>query len=193
MVEYLTHYYVKEIGPFRSLSELSDEAAIKIMEERCDDSPYGTRFKDPARYLKNRKETENWVRMGFIAKGGKPQASYPIPMVLGSSKWLDKNGPERGGGTKIRIPLSIFTEHDISFTYPDSMISRWFGLEKPTEYYLPDLHGKIFTLMEIRALVNLKGLPEDGWQSNLPRDFAPYIEAQVWRHEPLMKYRQPLI
>jgi hypothetical protein len=68
------------------------------------------------------------------------------------------------------------------------MISRWFGLEKPAEYYQPDLHGKIFTLPEILSIVDAKGLPEDGWETNLPGYLAPYIEAQVWRHELLLEY-----
>ena len=106
MVDYITHYYDSQKGPFRSLSELTDEEAIRIMEALCDDTPYGARFKDPLGYLKNRKETENWVREGFIAKGGKPQASYPIPFALGSSRWLVGAAPDRGVHAEIRIPLS---------------------------------------------------------------------------------------
>jgi hypothetical protein len=190
MVDYLSHYYLSEIGPFQSLSALPDIEAIKIMQELCDDTPFGARFKDPVQYLQNRRETERWVREGFISKGGKPQESYPIPMVLGSSRWMIENAPDREGGAVIRIPLSIFTEYDISFTYPDSMISLWFGREKPAEYYQPDLHGKIFTLPEIQSIVEMKGMPEEDWKIDLPRDLAPYIEAQVWRHELLFEYKK---
>lgn len=31
------------------------------------------RFKDPAQYLHERKETELWLRKEFILKGGRPQ------------------------------------------------------------------------------------------------------------------------
>jgi hypothetical protein len=189
-VNFLTHYYLNETGPFQSLSALPDEEAIKIMQSLYDDSPYGARFKDPVQYLKDRRETEQWTRKGFIAKGGKPQAPYPIPMVLGSSNWLVENAPKRGGGTEIRIPLSMFTAYDVSFTYPDSMISHWFGRDKPAEYYLPDLHGKVFTLPEILAIVDERGMPEDGWRTNLPGYLAPYIEAQIWRHELLWEYKK---
>lgn len=68
------------------------------------------------------------------------------------------------------------------------MISHWFGRDKPAEYYLPDLHGQIFTLPEIRSIVAARGLPEDDWQTNLPDYLAPYIEAQVWRHDRLHDY-----
>ncbi len=38
-------------------------------------------------------------------------------------------------------------------------------------------------LSEILAIVEEKGMPEDDWETNLPRSLAPYIEAQVWNHE----------
>ena len=190
MIDYLTHYYSIDKEPFQSLSALSDEEAITIMEELCDDTPYGERFKNPMQYLKDRKDTERWVREGFIAKGGRPRDKFPIPMVLGSSKWLVEAAPDGEEHGEIRIPLSVFTEYDVSFTYPDSMISRWFGREKPAKYYLPELHGKVFTLSEILSIVKQKGMPEENWETNLPKSLAPYIEAQVWNHELLYKYRE---
>jgi len=190
MIEHLTYYYQKGTEPFRSLSSLSEDEAFFIMKDLCDDTPYGERFKDPTGYMKNRRETESWVREEFIAKGGKPQASYPIPMVLGSSKWMAKIAPDKDLHAEIQIPLSVFTEFDVSFTYPDSMISRWFGLEKPAEYYDPEYHGKVFTLSEILAIVNEKGFPEDEWDTNLPGNLAPYIEAQVWRHQLLDDFKK---
>ena len=192
MIDYLTHYYSTDKGPFQSLSALSDAEAIKIMEKLCDDTPYGERFKHPLQYLKDRKDTERWVREMFIAKGGKPRAEFPIPMVLGSSQWIVEIAPDREKHGEIRIPLSVFTEYDVSFTYPDSMISRWFGREKPAEYYQAELHGKVFTLSEILAIVEQKGLPEEAWEITLPKNLAPYIEAQVWNHELLYKYREQI-
>lgn len=190
MIDYLTHYYKLGTEPFRSLSALPDAEAIRIMQALCDDSPFGTRFKDPAEYLHNRRQTEQWVRQEFLAKGGQPREAYPVPMVLGASKWMVKHAPDPAAHGEIRIPLSIFTWHDVSFTYPDSMISLWFGTEKPSEYYQPEYHGRVFTIPEILALVELKGLPEDEWETNLPSDLAPYIEAQVWNHEPLIVYKK---
>jgi len=69
------------------------------------------------------------------------------------------------------------------------MISRWFSKEKPVEYYQADLHGKAFTLSEIQLLVEKKGTPEECWETNLAKSLAPYIEAQVWNHELLYKYK----
>jgi hypothetical protein len=183
MIDYLTYYYKHGTEPFQSLSALPDKEVIKIMEELCDDTLFGARFKDPIQYMRNRRQTEQWVREEFIKKGGRPRETYPIPMVLGASKWMVKQAPDLNVHGEIRIPLSVFTEYDVSFTYPDSMISLWFGREKPKEYYLPDYHGKVFTLSEILSIVGEKGLPEEDWETNLPSDLAPYIEAQVWNHK----------
>ena len=70
------------------------------------------------------------------------------------------------------------------------MISFWLGRDKPAEVYLPGFHGKIFTLSEILAIVNRYGLPEDGWETNLPNTLAPYIEAQGWRHGLLQEFKE---
>jgi len=190
MIDYLTYYYSLDKEPFRSLSELPDDEAIAIMESLADDTPYGERFKDPEQYLQNRKDTEAWVRRAFIAKGGKPKDAFPIAMVLRSSSWLVKAAPDPAEHGEIRIPLSILTHDDVSFTYPDSMISRWFGREKPIEFYQPDLHGIVFTLPEIKAIVAEKGMPEEDWEIELPKQLAPYIEAQVWNRELLRNYWQ---
>lgn len=189
MIDYLTYYYKLGTEPFRSLSALSDEAAIKIMQGLCDDTPFGERFKDPVQYMRNRRQTEQWVREQFIFKGGRPRDAYPIPMVLGESKWMVTNAPDPVTHGEIHIPLAIFSKCDVSFTYPDSMISYWFGKEKPAAYYQPEYHGKVFTLPEILFIVESKGLPEEAWETNLPSDLAPYIEAQVWNHEPLQNLK----
>jgi hypothetical protein len=192
VIDYLTYYYKRGTEPFRSLSALSDEEAIKIMGELCDDTPFGRRFKDPVQYMRNRKQAEQWVREEFITKGGQPRSIYPIPMVLGESKWMVKHSPTPEAHGEIRISLSVFTEHEVSFTYPDSMLSLWFSKEKPAEYYQPEYHGKVFTLFEILSIVKSKGLPEEEWKTSLPGDLAPYIEAQVWNHEPLLKYQRQI-
>ncbi len=193
MIDYLTHYYKRGTEPFRSLSALPDGEAIKIMQELYKDTPLWSRFKDPIQYLQNRRQTEQWVRKEFLAKGGQPQAAYPIPMVLGASPWIVKNAPYPEAHGEVHIPLAVFTESDVSFTYPDSMLSLWFAKDKPIEYYQPEYHGKVFTISEILLIVEARGLPEEEWKSNLPSDLAPYIEAQVWNHEPLLEYKKQLM
>lgn len=193
MADYLTHYYIKGTPPFRSLSTLPDDNALALMQALYDETLFGARFRDPLQYLHDRQRTEQWVRSEFIVKGGRPQEPYPIYMALGSSPWLVKAVPETPHHGEIRIPLAVFQEGDVSFTYPDSMLSRWFGTDKPAEYYQPDYHGKVFTRSEILAIVAARGLPEEGWEPRLPDHLAPYIEAQVWNKQPLLAYQEQML
>ncbi len=193
MIDYLTHYYIRGTPPFRSLSTLPDDEALTLMQALYAETLFGARFKEPLQYLRGRRMTEQWVRAEFSAKGGQPQEPYPIYMVLGSSPWLEKAAPETPDHGEIRIPLSVFQEGDVSFTYPDSMISHWFGTDRPAEYYQPDYHGKIFTRTEILAIVAARGLPEEDWEPRLPDHLAPYIEAQVWNRQPLLAYQEQML
>jgi hypothetical protein len=191
-VDYLTYYYNTGTEPFRSLSVLPDGEAVRVMESlyrKYKQNILFERFKDPARYLQDRRKTEEWVRAGFIEKGGRPREAYPICMVLGSSRWIERNAPDARTHGTIRIPLSSFADADVSFTLPDSMVSRWFAEEKPAAYFQLEYHGRIFTRTEILGLVEEKGLPEEHWQMALPPGVGFYIEAQVWNHQPLERYK----
>jgi len=94
--------------------------------------------------------------------------------------------------TQIEVPLGLFEACDVSFTYPDSMVSFLLASEKGSEYYLPDYHGKVFTMAEMCSIVESQGLPGETWGTNLPGTMPNYIEAQVWRHEPLIEYKRQL-
>jgi hypothetical protein len=155
-------------------------------------SIFWERFEDPAGYLQLRRQVEDWLRSEFIAKGGKPRASYPIYMMLGRSTWIQTmlDATTLATTTEIQIPLSLFNECDVSFTYPDSMVSYIEHDQKNAETYLPEYHGRVFTLCEIRSIVEAKGLPGDRWGMKLSSDLPNYIEAQVWYHEPLLAYKR---
>ena len=188
MIDYLTHYYKPGRQPFQSLSVLPEAEAVRIMQDLYEETVFSSRFKDPGQYLFDRKQTEQWVRQKFLEKGGCPRETHPVYMVLGSSRWISTHALLEGPLGEIRVPLSAFQPGDVSFTYPDSMISLWFGTDQPPEYYLPEYHGKVFTLAEILDIVEERGVPEECWETHLPDDLAPYIEAQVWNHNPLLKY-----
>ncbi|GIK36830.1 MAG: hypothetical protein BroJett011_06630 [Chloroflexota bacterium] len=189
MIDYLIHFYRKDTVPFRSLSALSDVEAMQLMHNLyIEGSIFWERFKDPAEYLQARRQIEQWLHQEFIAKGGAPKESYPIYMILGRSKWLLTAADAMTVATtaEIQVPLSLFGEGEISFTYPDSMVSMWLATQKDSAYYLPDYHGKLFTLSEVRAIIEANGLPGETWGTNLPSFLANYIEAQVWNHAPLL-------
>lgn len=187
MPDILTHYFKVGKKPFLSLSELTEAEALKIMENLYQDDAMWGRFKNPQKYIRERRQTELWVRKSFMAKGGKPVKKYPIYMVLGRCKSLEENIDNKQL-QKIEIPITYFTEQEVSYTFVDSMYSMVLGQEKPPEYYQPQYHGKVFTLTEIKAIIEKKGEPVEGWWGNLPDDFFPYIEAQVWCQEKLFDY-----
>jgi hypothetical protein len=191
MIEILTHIYRRGGEPFQSLSALSDEQALPIMKSLYTaGSAYWGRFEDPQEYLQARRQAENWLHQSFIAKGGKPRQAYPIYFVVGDPPWLERVGdPATIASTaRIQVPVSIFDEGDISFTYPDSMVTLLMDNLKNPEFYQPDYHGKLFTLAEIRTIVAQKGMPDEGWETKVPDHFAHYIEAQVWNREPLLEF-----
>jgi len=86
------------------------------------------------------------------------------------------------------VPLSILGESDVSFTYPDSMVSYFLELRQDPEVYQPGYHGRVFTLSQIRKIVDEKGLPEEGWVTKTAADVAHYVEAQVWNCRLLEEY-----
>ena len=193
MIDYLIHLYKRGAEPFRTLSALPEQDAIAIMESLYRaGSIFWERFENPAGYLQLRKQIEQSIRAEFIAKGGKPRDAHPIYMAFGRTRWMqnDLDTVTLATTTEIEVPLSLFQECDISFTYPDSMVSFLLANDKESEYYLPAYHGKVFTLSEIRSIVESIGLPGERWGANLPRSVPNYIEAQVWKHEPLIAYKR---
>jgi hypothetical protein len=165
MIDHLIHFYKRGGEPFRSLSALSDADALKRMEAYYVKAVFWERFENPQRYLQIRRQIEAWLHNAFIAKGGKPDEPYPIYMILGRSKWLLAAGDPVTLATiaEILVPLSIFQECEVSFTYPDSMVSWLMDQQRNPAYYLPEFHGKVFTLPEIRQVVETMGLPGERW------------------------------
>lgn len=191
MVDFLLHIYKKGGRPFQSLSDLPVEEALSIMRELYNgESIFWERFQDPAWYLQARRQLEQYLRAAFIEKGGRPKDLHPIYLVLGRPRWLDivVDPVTLATTEEIRVPLSILDPAEVSFTYPDSMVSALMAVQKNPAYYEPDYHGKVFTLDEMTHIIAEKGLPGEGWQTQMPVHFAHYIEAQVWNRAVLLDY-----
>jgi hypothetical protein len=196
MIDTLTHFYRRGTQPFRSLSGLPEAEALRIMQDLyVEGSAIWERFKDPLDYLQSRRQTEAWLHQAFIAKGGKPAMDYPIYFVIGSPKWMQRVADPLTLATtaEIKVPFSIFKETEISFTYPDSMVSLYMESIKDPACYQPEYHGKLFTQSEILAIVAKKGLPDQGWETKVPDRLAHYIEAQAWTRAPLTEWLQTRI
>ena len=191
MIDTLFYAYKRGAEPFRSLSALSDPEATGLMKDLyVEGSVFWDRFKDPPQYLQMRKQVELWLRSDFVAKGGAPQAAYPIYTILGKPAWMQMlDADTLATVLEINVPLSVFGEDEVSFTYPDSMVSFMLDHQRGSEYYLPEFNGKVFTLSEIRSIIEARGMPGDQWGTALPGTLGNYIEAQVWNHEPLLAYK----
>jgi hypothetical protein len=176
---FLTHYYDRADRPFQSLSALSDRHALKTISnlQQRNGLVY-RRFKNPENYLKFRHETETWLRNEFIDKGGNPASIYPYYFVINRSIWIEE-GYNRNFN-KLEIPISDFDPQQISFTYPDSIVSYWLKTQIDKDYYQPEYHGQVFLLDEILKLVDRFGIPDREWQTQSHRKYDLFIEAQVW-------------
>jgi hypothetical protein len=89
---------------------------------------------------------------------------------------------------EIQVPLSILKDNEVSFTYPDSMFCPFMLLMKQEPDVDPEYREKLFTLREMEALIESRGLPGDGWQPDLPAGLSHYIEAQAWNQHALQRY-----
>jgi hypothetical protein len=173
--QFVTHYYLPETGPLRSLSDLPSGSNDPIFEDLLTrhqrDSKYRRRFSKD--YLIHRRMVENRLRELFIARGGKPKRKNPFYFVLGESLWFKNLNAQH---QELKIDISKLDPKTASSTYPDSFIS----LTQKTKPF----HGQIFLLHEIEELVCTHGLPcndhlvpyDRYWET----DFELYIEVQIW-------------
>ena len=187
MFEYLTYYHKAGTAPFRTLSELPEAEAIRLMNEQYADDPIQGRFRHPEIHLRDRNETEKWLREAFVLKEGEPIEPYPIYFVLGAYQDYEALRTQYQINL-LRIPLSWISDKQISFTFFDSMYSYRLGHDKPPEYYQERYHGIVFTKTEISSIVQEKRQSGETWcWGRIPKNYFPFIEAQVWDHHLLTK------
>ncbi len=173
--DFLCHYYEGSDGPLRNLSDLPfEDAQVVLASIRMRGDRFASHRKDD--YLAVRRGLEQQVRELFLAKGGKPERLHPHYFVLGECAWLKSWYPH---GCELRIALNTFRAECVSFTYGDTFPAMRYMDGKP-------YRGKVYTLVELPALVNEYGLPQI-W--NADGKFGPerYIEAQVWDDEPIQR------
>lgn len=175
----LTHYHHSDDQPFQTLSALAeDEALNTISNLRGRTGAVYDRFSNPQKYLRRRQETEGWIRQEFTRKGGQPVAAYPQYFVVERAIWIEEGF--NGQSSAIQIPLSAFNPEQVSFTYPDSMISYWLRNQTDEEFYHPEYHGQVFVLSEICKIIDEFGVPDEEWRTDGTRKYDLFIEAQVW-------------
>jgi hypothetical protein len=166
--DFLTHYYERRLGPFRSLSDLPPEEAESVLEDIRRRGDVFASQRSPE-YIQVRFELEKRIRSLFIAKGGLPQRERPLYFILGTCGWCRTWYLEPA---EVRLPLHLLDPAQVSFTYGDSFPAMRFQDGKP-------YRGQVYTLSELPGLVAQFDLPQV-W--NPEGKLAPerYIEAQVW-------------
>ncbi|MCK0473177.1 hypothetical protein [Halalkalibacter sp. APA_J-10(15)] len=173
-VPYLYHYYERNTGPLKNLSELDSNDAERIFKKLQKEN---TTFaaKRPANYLIIRRELEEKIRELFINKGGEPKKGFPHYFIFGECPWVKEWFQD---GMEVKIPLKKFDPKTISFTYGDSFPAMRFQDGKP-------YRGQVYTLEEISKIIKLYGLPQE-WNKDGKYGPERYIEVQVWDDEPLL-------
>jgi hypothetical protein len=149
---FITHDYLPETGPLRSLSDLPLGADDSIFESfltrhKCEPT---CRRRFGREYLRYRREVEDRLRELFISRGGKPKRKHPFYFILGDSPWFKGLND---GHLELRINISALSPELTSVTYPDSFIALT-QTEKP-------YHNQVFLLNEIDDLVMRHGIPSN--------------------------------
>lgn len=181
--KFIYHYFEIEQGPFRNITQNTFEEAKKVQSNIS----IGFNSKRPVNYIELRFALEKRLKKDFIAKGGNPERNDPFYFTLGKCEWL-KSLYENPGF--IKIPISELNSKQISFTYPDSMVSFQIHDEPKLAVYKKDYNGKVFLLNELKTLIKKYNLPsEEKWQSQENMKYDRYIEVQVWDNFLIEKYR----
>lgn len=175
----LTHYFMKGTRPFLSLTKLDYNEACVIADRLKPNSGRAfRRFNNFEWYFKERLITEDWLFNEFISKGGQPKTRHPIYFVLGESPHLEE--AYGASYSSVKVALDDIDPLEISFTYPDSMATRFIAGETEAVHYNSQYHGKLFTKQGIFDVINKCGMPGEEWRTDPTRRFDYFIEAQVW-------------
>lgn len=165
---FLTHYYHRDLEPFKSIScysEKTDDIVNRLSQ--FESKAYG-RFRNYEWYAPRRKETEQWLYKGFIESGGMPETENPIYFVLGDSEYLKSC---YGGYVKTyQIRLNEIAEKDISFTLADSMSIHVSGEKR-----------EVLTKKDLFEYIKKQGTTLGDYIIQSDKD-RKYIEAQIWNY-----------
>lgn len=185
IANFLTYYHKTGTEPFRTLSILSDDEMLAIMQAEFPEDQWF--HKNPQQRIAERRTTEAWLRQTFIERGGQPTLTYPLYMVLGTSDYIEEYTGFAGSFSAISVPLAEFDASTISFTYPDSVISKRLMVKRHS-LYNSAYHGKLFLLSEIFDLVSTYQITGQEWRQQPARKFDYFVKAQIWDDTPLSKY-----
>lgn len=168
--DYLSYFFRENQQPFEVLTDRTEDVAEAILSG-------DTLWRGDGTYLAHRKRHEGMIRDLFIQKGGAPRRRHPIYAILGESP-VGPHDLENEYAYKIRIPLNVFTEGDVSFTYPDSLFEV--PIDDPGRLDLERSRTPVvYTAGELSEVIRTYRVYEFN---------NHYVEAQIWNDEPLAPF-----
>ena len=158
---YLYHYFDRNAGAFRNISELNDDDAQKVLENIKLKKPESMCAKRQDSYVADRRHYEDIVRRAFAAKGGRVLRDTPHYMVVEECAWLESWYDE-----------PAFVKIDVGEFDLDGKEYR----------------RQVYTYDEILHIIEKYGLPQV-WNSGGEYGPERYIEVQVWDDSTIAKYK----
>lgn len=175
----LYHYFDKDIGPFKNLSELSEREAGEVMRRLSREKQQAFCNQRDASYMKLRKYYEQILRDEFQRKGGKIERYVPHYMVVGKCGFLES---WYVNSDSIQIDIGEFDTSTLSFTYGDSHPTFSDKVNDGREY-----RKKLYLYDEILEIIKKYGYPQE-WNRDGKYGPERYIEVHVWSDETLKRY-----
>lgn len=171
---HLFHYFEKNSEPLQSMTAQGFDKATEIQKNITK----GFNSQRPPNYVELRFAVEKRLKSAFESKGGKPKSPNPSYFTLGSCDWVKSCYDDP---SVTIIPLADVDPEQLTFTYPDSMVSFQFHDEPKLGIYRKPCNGQVFLLDEIMEVIDQYGLPsEEKWQNEEASKYDRYIEVQVW-------------
>lgn len=103
---------------------------------------------------------------------------HPKYFSVGPALWIEEGYNEQS--KTVQLLLSSVPATQVSFTYPDSMVSYWLRTQTDQRFYQSAYHGQVFTVGEIFDIIEHFGLPSEVWRTDPTRKHDIFIEAQLW-------------
>lgn len=184
---HITHYFESDHGPFRNICDLDPQEADEIVRAERSARTGFNRFALGPEFLSWRREADDLLIRAYTEKFGHPPEGRPYFALLGS---FDRTLTMFREGRKIAIDISDFSEHELTFMYPDhAHLVTFYGSNAPALFYQPppdwtrqSYWGRIFTIGELEQEYSTLGIDtmiqahkeRDGWA-------GCYVEAHIWR------------
>ncbi|MBO4477871.1 MAG: hypothetical protein J5757_06040 [Lachnospiraceae bacterium] len=174
----LYHYYEKSRGPFKSISDLSDEEAEEVLRRIRTEKPDIFLARRPEDYLAKRRRFEGILRNEFIKMGGRPERQTPHYMVVEACPFFEKWYEHTAW---VSVDASELDLSMLSFTYGDSHPTFSGNVKDGKEY-----RNRLYNYEEIVKIIEKYGLPQV-WNPDFKYGPECYVEVQVWTDRGLEK------